>query len=1106
MAAATTTGSVAAGPHSRLFVYDQGTERTYLIDTGAALSVLPREPQQPLSEDYKLYAANGTVIPTYGQTRLQLNLGLRRDLTWTFVNANVSHPILGADFLSHYNLLVDLSKRRLIDQITGFTVTGRIGIGNTPGVFTIPKETPFSQLLARYPRITQPQDINVFPDQSTGINDVLHHIETKGPPIRSRARRLNPSRYKLAKAEFQNMIREGICQPSNSPWSSPLHIVDKKDGTIRPCGDYRQLNSQTIPDRYGVPHIADFTNQLHGTKIYSTLDIRRAYHHIRVNPEDVPKTAIITPFGLFEFKRMTFGLRNAAQSFQRYMDKLFRSLPFVYIYLDDVLVSSTDEQEHKEHLEAVFEILNDNHLTLNVEKCRWGQPTVPFLGYQVSATGIIPLPEKVQAISEYPRPTTVKELRRFLGVVNFYRKSLPHAAEDQRYLTRYLRNAKKNDRTPIPWEAESNSAFERIKQSLMNATQLAHPAEDSNLILACDASDRAMGAVLQQTSGDDIQPLGFFSRAFSSAQVKYSTYDRELQSIFDAIRYFRTILEGRNFIIHTDHKPLIHAMHQTDKTASPRRLRQLNFISQFTTDIRYCPGDQNTVADALSRIEEICLPTDYIALAEAQKTDTTLQQLIEKGERKFRRITIPGLDVEITCEIGTSSPRPYLPEKFRKTIFTHLHELCHPGARASKKLITTRYFWPEMNRDITSWVKTCNNCQLAKIHRHNITPCGTFQPSSKFEHVHLDIIGPFPPSEGMRYCLTMIDRGTSWPEAIPTDKIDAVTIAGLFFTHWVSRFGVPLRITTDQGRQFESDLFDRLTKLLGITRIRTTAFHPKSNGILERWHRSLKTALRTKLHEPSWTKSLPTVLLGLRSTLKYDGETSVAEQIYGQPLRLPGEIFQTTPDDSNIHLQALKKEFRRLYPKDCHNHFVNQDLKTATHAFLKNHIQTGLQAPYSGPYKIINRNDKTASLQLPNRVIKVSLDRIKPAYQLSVLTSGTDYPMPYESQADKFKQNTKRRHVTFGTPSSSHGTHPNSSERCPYFNKSTVRQRDDSRRSGGTPEQHVGGQRLPQAQVIGTITGRPSKTEDAHESTDTQIRPPGHLVVGRVHPSSRTHA
>lgn len=900
--------------------------------------------------------------------------------------AQVSQPIIGADFLSHFHLLIDLKNRRLIDGVTGLTTSGRLDARFSPSVHTIPVDCPYHHILQKYPQLFNP---NNKPQVETGT--VQHYIETRGAPVTCKSRRLPADKYKAAKEEFKRMMEEGICRPSKSPWASPLHLVTKKDGSLRPCGDYRRLNEKTIPDRYAVPNLLDFTNNLGKTKIYSTLDIRKAYHQIPIAEEDIPKTAIITPFGLFEFVKMTFGLRNAAQTFQRYMDSIFRDLPFVFVYLDDILIASTNEQEHEEHLNTVLKLLSEHGMVLNLEKCVLGQPSVQFLGYLVSPDGIEPLPERTKNILEFPKPANIKQLRRFLGMINFYRRCLPHAAAVQKPLNQYLNKSKKNDKTPIEWTEVASQAFENTKKLLAEAVRLAHPDSSATLVLSTDASDTAMGAALQQIADNHLQPLGFFSKALSPTQRNYSTYDRELLAVFEAIRYFRSQIEGRDLIVYTDHKPLTHAMRQSRDTASPRRLRQLNYISQFTTEIRYQKGEENVVADALSRVESICLPENYQELTTAQEQDDQAKELANSDNGKFQFIELPGCSAKILCETETGTPRPYLPENFRKAAFNKIHGLNHPGVRTSRKLIGNRFFWPGMNKDITEWVNACASCQKSKVTRNTVSPHGTFPPAGRLEHVHLDIIGPLPPIRGKRYCLTMIDRTTGWPEVVPLSSITADKVASAFYSAWISRFGIPLRITTDQGRQFESDLFRQLTALLGITRIRTNAYHPQSNGLLERWHRTLKAALTAHLdaNKKNWVDALPTVLLGIRSSINRSSNSSAAELLYNKSLRLPGEFFATSTTSLNDDLLLLRQQFNQIRePANQKKIFVSPRLADCTHVFIKSPFhKRPFTPPYTGPFEVVERDDKSVTIFEDNRKQKISVDRVKPAYQVNDLMS-----------------------------------------------------------------------------------------------------------------------
>jgi hypothetical protein len=760
----------------------------------------------------------------------------------------------------------------------------------------------------------------------------------------------------------------------------------------------------------------DLSAKLHGCKFFSCVDLVKGYHQIPMAAEDIEKTAIITPFGLFEYLFMPFGLTNAAQSFQRLMDKLFRHLPFVFTYLDDHLIASRTLEEHLLHLQQFFQVLQENGLTINPAKCVFAVSSLKFLGHMVDEAGITPLPKHVAAVQDCPPPADIKQLQRFLGLINFYRRFLPAVARTLQPLTDLLKGSPK----VLVWSPAAEAAFVAAKAALVAAVPLCHPAPNAVLSLSVDASDSHVGGVLQQQVGKGWKPLAFFSKKLAPAEVKYSTFDRELLAAYATIRHFRFLLEGRQFRLMTDHKPLVAAMVRVTPPQSARQQRHLAYISEFTTDLRHTPGSENVVADALSRPPTVLLssctpatvvlpvlsipppsdppltpppavaadaqPIDFTELAFAQPSCPDVQAMLASPSLSVvsRKIGT----VEVLGDVSTGVFRPLLPARFRSAAVLSLHNIHHPGMRASRRLVCSSFCWPKMGSFVSALIRNCLQCQKSKIHRHVTLQAAHIPvPVRRFSHIHVDLVGPLPRSSGFSYLFTVIDRTTRWPEAVPLTSTTAADCAAALLQGWIQRFGVPDIITSDRGPQFTSSLWASLCSLLSISHTQTTAYHPQSNGLVERFHRRLKNALRARAAGADWFLHLPWVLLGFRTSCGEDSEFSPSENVFGSQLVLPGQFLSAPESPSPSFLQDFQGVLAGRTPLPTRHHTtpsptaLPEDLLLSRFVLVRRDaVQPPLSPLYDGPFLVLERSLHFFKIQVGSRTEVISTHRLKPCH------------------------------------------------------------------------------------------------------------------------------
>uniref|UniRef100_A0A8C6P7M8 Gypsy retrotransposon integrase-like protein 1 n=3 Tax=Nothobranchius furzeri TaxID=105023 RepID=A0A8C6P7M8_NOTFU len=669
--------------------------------------------------------------------------------------------------------------------------------------------------------------------------------------------------YHLSKPERESMekyiqesLATGLIRPSTSPLGAGFFFVPKKEGTLRPCIDYRELNQITVKNKYPLPLLTSTFEPIQDATIFSRLDLRNAYHLVRIRQGDEWKTAFKTPLGHFEYLVMPFGLTNAPAVFQSLVNSVLGDMlnKYVTVYLDDILIFSKTLEQHVLHVRSVLQRLLENRLYVKAEKCVFHVSTVKFLGFVIESGRLRADPEKVQAVTEWPTPSSRKQLQRFLGFANFYRRFIRNFSQTAIPLT----NLTSTNR-PFVWSTEAEAAFQKLKKLFTNAPVLHRPDPQLQFTLEVDASDTGVGAVLSQVSPLDhrLHPCAFFSRRLTPTESRYDVGDRELLAVKLAIEEWRHWLEGAEipFIIWTDHKNLVYL--REAKRLNPRQYRWSLFFSRFNFQISYRPGSKNVKPDALSR--------QY-----ASDQETELSTILPPA------CVVGGVTWEIRDQVleaqrtdpdpGKGPPdRLWVPQAVRSKVIHWAHTgkfSLHPGVGRTIALIRRTFWWPAMYRDVKDYVSGCHICAQQKgDHR---APAGLLNPlptpSRPWSHVALDFVCGLPNSQGFNTILTIVDRFSKACHLIPLKTLPSSTVtAKLLIRHVFRLHGIPEEILSDRGPQFISRVWREFAEALGARVALTSGHHPQTNGQCERMNQELGAMLRCvcSAHPSSWSSHLP---------------------------------------------------------------------------------------------------------------------------------------------------------------------------------------------------------------------------------------------------------
>lgn len=841
-----------------------------LVDSGADDNFLDRGALDrlgiraiPLERSIIAKALNGRLLGRITERSEPLSLLLsgnhRETISFLIMECPVTPVVLGLPWLKLHNPQLDWST----GQILSWGVACHPTCLRSAQAPLVPKgeSPPQAPDLSSIPRIYHDLAPVFSKDHAQSLPphrpyDCAIDLLPDAPLPSSRLYNLSQPERAAMEKYISESLAAGLIRPSSSPVGAGFFFVGKKDGSLRPCIDYRGLNHITVRNKYPLPLMDSAFTALQGATVFTKLDLRNAYHLVRIREGDQWKTAFNCPLGHFEYQVMPFGLTNAPAVFQNMVNDVLRDMlnRFLFVYLDDLLIYSPDLETHQHHVRQVLQRLLANRLFVKGEKCEFHVETTSFLGFIISKDRLQMDPAKVAAVSDWPEPTSRKQLQRFLGFANFYRRFIRNYSQIAAPLT-----ALTSVLRPFQWDPAAQAAFSRLKELFVSSPILTQPDRSRQFIVEVDASDSGVGAILSQRSPSDnkVHPCAYLSRRLSPAERNYDVGNRELLAVKIALEEWRHWLEGAEhpFVVWTDHKNLEYI--RSAKRLNARQARWSLFFGRFDFTLTYRPGTRNLKPDALSRLHDSPEVRDEpTAILPETRVIAAVTWEIEKRIRDA-----PGSQ---TVPAGLPPHRLFVPPAMRSEVLLWAHSsrlTCHPGAQRTRSFLARRFWWPSIEQDVKEFVGACTTCAQNKTSR--APPAGTLQPlptpRRPWSHLAVDFVTGLPPSKGNTVILTVVDRFSKSAHFIPLPKLPSAKETALALFHHVFRLhGLPVDVVSDRGPQFTSRFWNAFCSLLGATASLTSGYRPQSNGQAERVNQDLETALRcvASAHPSSWVEHL----------------------------------------------------------------------------------------------------------------------------------------------------------------------------------------------------------------------------------------------------------
>lgn len=828
---------------------------------------------------------------------------------------------------------------------------------------------------------------------------------TDDKPFSYRPYRLSLSEQEEVRKIIEDLLANDIITESTSDYSSPILLVKKKNGELRMCIDYRKLNSLTVKDNHPLPRIDDQIDRLRGGVYFTSLDLKSGYYQVEVEESSRKYTAFVTSFGEYEYKKMPFGLTNAPRTFQRLMNRVLKPVSdLAAVYLDDILLHSKTEEEALEALEKVLVLLRQEGLTLNLQKCAFLMTKVTFLGFEVEAGLVRPGDHKIKAVTDFPVPQSIHNVRQFVGLTSYFRQFVPNYACIAKPLTSLLKKS-----NSWCWSEAEEAAFKKLKEILVCRPVLALYDPNSYTEVHTDASAIGLGGVLFQRQADEkLHPVAYYSRQTSSTESKYHSYELETLAVVETLKKFRSYLVGIQFTVVTDCNSL--KASKEKKELVPRIARWWLQMQEYTFDIVYRPGDRMKHVDALSRNPVVFRIEQDDWVLSGQLTDhkiKTIREILTRGIRN-------SLEKQLVKDYILRGGRVYrktskgeqwvVPRAMRREVVRAAHDdFGHFGAEKTLQRLCSTYWFPSMRQYVEKYIACCVRCLFNK--RPAGRKEGFLHPIPKgtvpLKTIHVDHLGPFPrSSRGNEYVIVIVDAFTKFVflKAVKSTKIKFVLD---FFQELFMVYGIPEILISDQATCFSSKNMKIFCDQYNIHHTMIAVATPRANGQVERLNRSVLAALSTStLEEENWDDNVGKVQFAMNNLVNKSTGKTPSELMFGYSPRGGTDILLRdeveTVSSVLLDLHAVREEAAKLNQVAQNRYKVHFDkkrkpakvYKIGDLVLVEKQVQaTGgskkLSAPFSGPMivreTLPNDRFKVSSIGSGRRYERVvAIDKIRP--------------------------------------------------------------------------------------------------------------------------------